>query len=136
MNIGKASKLSKLPAKTIRYYEDINLVVPARSENGYRDYSDEDVHCLTFLSSARKLGFSIEECRSLLSLYLDKNRTSREVKSLASRKIEEIDKRIAELTAMKSMLNTLVLSCHGDNRPDCPILETLAAVDTNQDQQL
>ena len=126
MNIGTASKCSELPSKTIRYYEEIGLLVPGRSGNGYRDYTTEDIHCLTFLGRARKLGFSIEECRTLLSLYLDKQRSSSEVKSLALQKISDIDERLQELTAMRDMLSNLARECHGDARPECPILEGLA----------
>ncbi|MBL4907595.1 MAG: Cu(I)-responsive transcriptional regulator [Sneathiella sp.] len=126
MNIGIASKKSGLPSKTIRYYEDIELLKPARAENGYRDYSLEDVHSLTFLQRARNLGFTVEECRLLLSLYNDKNRSSSEVKSLALHKVATIEKKIAELSAMKKMLTSLAKNCHGDNRPDCPILDEIA----------
>ncbi len=126
MNIGAASEGSGLPSKTIRYYEDIGLLVPRRAENGYRDYTTDDIHCLTFLGRARKLGFSIEECRNLLSLYLDKQRSSSEVKSLALQKISDINERLQELTAMRDMLQNLARECHGDARPECPILEGLA----------
>lgn len=126
MNIGIASRKSNLPTKTIRYYEEINLITPARADNGYRDYSAEDIHALSFLQRARNLGFSIEECRHLLSLYNDKNRSSSEVKSLALNKISLIDKKVAELTAMKQMLTRLAKDCHGDNRPECPILDEIA----------
>lgn len=126
MNIGTASELSGLPVKTIRYYEDIKLVKPARAQNGYRTYSDEDVLYLNFLSRARKLGFSVDECRLLLSLYNDSDRSSSEVKALALQKIDTIETKIAELTSMKNMLSKLAKSCHGDDRPDCPILEEIA----------
>ncbi|MEH6476716.1 MAG: Cu(I)-responsive transcriptional regulator [Sneathiella sp.] len=126
MNIGTASELSGLPVKTIRYYEDIKLVKPARAQNGYRTYSNEDVLYLNFLSRARKLGFSVEECRLLLSLYNDSERSSSEVKALALQKVDAIETKIAELTSMKNMLSKLAKSCHGDDRPDCPILEEIA----------
>ena len=126
MNIGSAAERSGLPAKTIRYYEDINLLVPDRAANGYRDYSTDDIHCLAFLGRARKLGFTVEECRNLLSLYLDKGRSSSEVKSMALQKISDIETRLSELQAMKTMLSTLAEHCHGDNRPDCPILDGIA----------
>jgi len=126
MNIGFASKKSGLPSKTIRYYEDIDLIKPARAANGYRNYSEQDVHSLTFLHRARDLGFSVEECRLLLSLYNDKNRSSSEVKSLALHKVATIEKKITELTSMKEMLTRLATDCQGDNRPDCPILDELA----------
>lgn len=126
MNIGTVSEKSKLPAKTIRYYEDIALLKPARADNGYRDYSEQDVHRLRFLQRSRSLGFSIEECRLLLSLYEDENRASSDVKALASEKVSEIDRKIRELKSLKTTLKNLVDHCHGDQRPDCPIIDELA----------
>jgi MerR family copper efflux transcriptional regulator len=126
MNIGDASERSGLPAKTIRYYEDIDLLKPARSGNGYRDYSSEDIHRLRFLQRARSLGFSVEECRQLLSLYGDKTRESADVKAIAEAKLTEIDRKIAELMGLQKTLQHLVHHCHGDERPDCPILEELS----------
>lgn len=126
MNIGRASELTHLPAKTIRYYEDIDLVTPGRTGNGYRDYSETDIHRLRFLQRARGLGFSIDECRLLLSLYEDKNRASADVKSLALEKIDEVDRKIAELQTMRDTLAALARTCHGDNRPECPIMDDLA----------
>ena len=126
MNIGDASQATGLPAKTIRYYEDIKLVKPARAENGYRDYGEDDIHRLAFLQRARSLGFSIDECRLLLSLYQDKNRASSDVKKLALEKVAKIDRKIAELKSLQSTLTTLAASCHGDDRPECPIIEELA----------
>ena len=125
MNIGAASEKSGLPAKTIRYYEDIGLLRPDRAGNGYRDYSSTDVHRLRFLQRARGLGFSVEECRQLLSLYDDKERESADVKRIATAKLAEIERKIAELMALKSMLGHLVAHCHGDSRPDCPIIDEL-----------
>ena len=126
MNISDVSRVSGLPAKTIRYYEDIGLVRPARGDNGYRDFSAQDAHKLSFLGRARSLGFSIEECRTLLSLYEDRDRASADVKAVAAEHLERIADKIEELQALKSTLETLVTRCHGDNRPDCPILEGLA----------
>lgn len=126
MNIGLASGISGLPAKTIRYYEDIKLVKPARAANGYRDYSDNDTNTLVFLKRARDLGFSIEECRSLLSLYQDKKRASGDVKTLALAKISQIEARIRELNGLKRTLKNLAENCQGDDRPDCPILDDLS----------
>lgn len=126
MNIGQAADLSNLPVKTIRYYEDIELVIPNRLSNGYRDYSDNDVHRLAFLQRSRSLGFSIEECRLLLSLYDDDDRSSSDVKVIASDKIGEIDKKIEELRALKLTLESLVQHCHGDEKPDCPIIDSLS----------
>lgn len=126
MNIGDASRASGLPAKTIRYYEDIGLVRPARGANGYRDFSEQDAHKLAFLGRSRSLGFSIEECRTLLSLYEDRDRASADVKAVAAEHVDQIARKIDELQALKSTLETLVKRCHGDDRPDCPILDDLA----------
>jgi len=132
MNIGDASERTGLPAKTIRYYEDIQLVKPARHGNGYRDYSEQDVHRLRFLQRARGLGFSVEECRQLLSLYGDQTRESADVKALAESKLVEVDRKIKELMGLRKTLQHLVHSCHGDERPDCPILDELAGGETVQ----
>lgn len=126
MNIGEAARVTGLPAKTIRYYEEIALVEPARAGNGYRDYSDSDVHRLRFLQRARGLGFSVAECRSLLSLYDDDHRASSDVKEIAMAKLGEIDRKIDELRGLRETLATLAESCHGDERPDCPIIQDLA----------
>ncbi len=126
MNIGEASDRSGLPAKTIRYYEDIGLIHPDRSGNGYRDYGSDDVHKLRFLHRSRGLGFSVEECRQLLALYEDKSRASSDVREIASSKLAEIDRKIRELTELRRTLEHLVHACHGNDRPDCPILEELA----------
>jgi Cu(I)-responsive transcriptional regulator len=126
MNIGKVSEVTGLPAKTIRYYEDIGLVAAARDANGYRNYGEGHVHRLAFLQRARSLGFSIDECRELLSLYDDTGRASSDVKRIALEKIREINARIETLTAMRSTLTHLAENCHGDRRPDCPILDDLA----------
>tara|TARA_R110002167_G_scaffold58377_14_gene165469 strand:+ start:83 stop:481 length:399 start_codon:yes stop_codon:yes gene_type:complete len=126
MNIGEAAALSGLPPKTIRYYEDIGLLRPARAANGYRDYERTDTHKLAFLARARSLGFSIEECRTLLSLYDDKDRASADVKRIAESHLQDIDRKIAELQSMRHTLAHLVEGCEGDHRPDCPILDELA----------
>ena len=126
MNIGTASEKTGLPAKTIRYYEEIGLLSPERADNGYRDYSVADVHRLKFLQRSRSLGFSVEECRQLLSLYGDSHRESAEVKALAEAKLAEIDRKISELAELRATLSHLVSACHGDARPDCPILDGLA----------
>ncbi len=128
MNIGQAAERCGLPAKTIRYYEDIGLIRPARRANGYRDYDDGDVHKLRFLQRARRLGFSIDDCRHLLSLYEDESRASADVKALARARVDEIDARIAELQSLRATLAHLISACHGDDRPDCPILDDLAGV--------
>lgn len=128
MNIGEAAARSGVPAKTIRYYEDIALIESAdRSANGYRAYSDEDVHTLRFIASARSLGFTVAQCRDLLALYRDRARSSSDVKAIAANHVAEIDEKIESLRAMRATLSTLMHKCHGDDRPDCPIIETLAA---------
>jgi len=126
MNISDASRDSGLPAKTIRYYEDIGLVKPGRLENGYRDYSDDDLHKLRFLQRSRGLGFSVEDCRVLLSLYEDRNRASADVKQIAKTHLIEIERKIAELQSMQKTLSHLVDECQGDHRPHCPIINDLA----------
>ncbi len=126
MNIGAAGVASGLPPKTIRYYEEIGLVSPDRRENAYRDYSDEHIHKLRFIQRARSLGFSVQDCRQLLSLYQDKSRASANVKELAQEHLTEIERKLAELTSMHDVLSTLVQSCRGDDRPDCPIIDNLA----------
>jgi MerR family transcriptional regulator, copper efflux regulator len=126
MNIGTAARHSALPANTIRYYEEIGLLRPARADNGYRDYSGDDIHRLKFLQRARGLGFSVEECRQLLSLYGDTHRASADVKALAATKLDQIEHKIAELQSLKTALTHLVQTCHGDARPDCPILDELS----------
>lgn len=127
MNIGSAAKHSNLPAKTIRYYEDIGLIKPARAENGYRDYSDQDVHRLSFVQRARSLGFSVEECRLLLSLYENDARASADVKQLAEAKVSEIDAKILQLQSLRNTLMTLAETCRGDAHPDCPIMDDLGS---------
>ncbi|WP_413716956.1 Cu(I)-responsive transcriptional regulator [Silicimonas sp. MF1-12-2] len=126
MNIGDVASASGLPAKTIRYYEDIGLVRPARSENGYRHFRETDFHKLAFLGRARSLGFTIEECRTLMSLYEDRDRASADVKKIAEEHLERVEQKIGELQSLRSTLKHLVTSCHGDARPDCPILDDLA----------
>jgi len=126
MNIGDAAERSGLPAKTIRYYEEIGLIRPDRGDNGYRDYRAADIHKLRFLQRSRGLGFSVEECRQLLALYEDRDRASADVRQIASAKLAEIDRKIRELTELRRTLETLVHACHGNERPDCPILEELA----------
>lgn len=126
MNIGAAARQTGLPAKTIRYYEEIGLISPERRDNGYRDYDEGHVHKLRFLRRARSLGFGIEDCRQLMSLYEDRCRASADVKILARQRIDEIDAKLAELTSLRNTLHRLVTACHGDERPDCPILDEIA----------
>ncbi len=125
MNIGDVSEAAGLAAKTIRYYEDIGLIRPHRGPNGYRRFTDTDLHKLRFLGRARALGFSIEDCRTLLALYDDKTRASAEVKHIAQRHLTAIEDKIAGLAAMRETLTHLVHTCAGDTRPDCPILKDL-----------
>lgn len=128
MNISEAALQSGLPPKTIRYYEDIGLVDPARRrDNGYRDYGERDVHLLRFLHRARDLGFTVADCRALVSLYTDRARRSADVKEIALNRIADIDRKIAELGEMRAVLSTLADKCHGDDRPDCPILDNFSA---------
>ncbi len=127
MNIGTAARKSGVSAKTIRYYEGIGLIAPAeRSENGYRRYTEREVELLRFVQRARKLGFTIADVSKLLTLWMDRDRASADVRALALEHIQEVERRIAELQSIRSTLSHLVHQCHGDDRPDCPILEGLA----------
>lgn len=126
MNIGDVAAKSGLPPKTIRYYEDIGLIQPSRSANGYRCFRPQDLHTLTFLARARELGFSIEDCRILLGLYQDSDRASSDVKALALQHLRAVEEKITALEAMRATLQDLVHACAGDTRPDCPILQDLS----------
>ena len=125
MNIGTAAEKSGLPAKTIRYYQEVGLMKATRGLNGYREYAENDVHKLRFLKRARNLGFSVEECRQLLSLYEDQSRESAEVKAIAQAKLGELETRLRELTELRNTLRHLVHCCSGDSRPDCPIIDQM-----------
>ncbi len=125
MNIGDVSARSGLPAKTIRYYEDIGLISPLRDTNGYRAFREKELHKLAFLGRARSLGFTIEDCRALLALYDDESRASADVKRIANEHLEQIETKIAGLEAMRDTLSHLIDECAGDHRPDCPILKDL-----------
>jgi MerR family copper efflux transcriptional regulator len=128
MNISEAAQRSGLTVKTVRYYANIGMIKPARHpRTGYREYDDTDIAKLQLVGTARKFDFSVEECRELLALYEDKNRPSREVKQMTIKKIDEIDKKLAELVSLKSQLSHLASSCDGDNRPHCPILNALSS---------
>ncbi len=127
MNIGEAATRTGLPAKTIRYYEDIGLIRPARDANGYRAFGEADCHKLAFVGRARAMGFPIQDCRTLLALYEDDSRASADVKRVALEQLAQIDRKLAELQAMRDTLSGLITACAGDNRPDCPILNDLAA---------
>ena len=127
MNVGAVARETGIAAKTIRYYESIGLTpLPDRQANGYRAYEPNDVATLRFVQRARGLGFSIEEVRALITLWRDQSRASADVKQLALDHINQIEGRIAELQAMKRTLEDLTQRCHGDDRPDCPILDDLA----------
>src|SRR5277367_6269025 len=127
VNIGAAAAASGVTAKMIRHYEAIGLLRPAeRRSNAYRDYGDRDIHELRFIRRARRLGFSIAEIGELLALWRDRGRPSRDVKRIAEAHIGDLQSRVAEMQAMANTLRDLVGACHGDDRPDCPILDDLA----------
>ena len=127
MQIGRVAERSGVPAKTIRYYEDIGLISkPDRTTSGYRAYASHDVEILRFVSRARGLGFSIKDVRNLLALFEDRERASADVKKIAQDHVDEIDRKMAELETIRHTLAHLADKCHGDERPDCPILEELA----------
>ncbi|MYM25673.1 Cu(I)-responsive transcriptional regulator [Duganella sp. FT135W] len=127
MNIGQAASATGVSAKMIRYYESIALI-PAgkRTDAGYRIYGENDLHTLRFVKRARLLGFSLDQIRDLLSLWQNKERASADVKTIALGHVTQLNQRIAELTEMRDTLQTLAGCCHGDDRPDCPILQSLA----------
>jgi Cu(I)-responsive transcriptional regulator len=127
MNIGVAARRSGVPAKTIRYYESVGLIAPAeRTAGGYRVYERQDVETLRFVHRARRLGFSVAQVADLLALWKDRNRASADVKSMALGQISAIQRKIAELEAMRNTLEELAERCQGDSRPECPILNDLA----------
>jgi MerR family transcriptional regulator, copper efflux regulator len=127
MKIGEASQASGVSQRMIRHYEKIGLMPAAsRRESGYRDYSDADVHRLRFIANARDLGFPIEEIRSLLALWADRTRSSAEVKALAIARADELHRKAESLEAMRKTLLDLAARCRGNERPDCPIIETLS----------
>ncbi len=125
MNISQAANQVGLPAKTIRYYEEVGLVKPQRDVNGYRIFGPAQTHKLTFLARARALGFTIEDCRRLLGLWEDDTRASADVRKLAADHLAVIEAKIADLQAMQASLSDLVQRCAGNDRPDCPILHNL-----------
>jgi Cu(I)-responsive transcriptional regulator len=127
MNIGQAAKASGVSTKMIRHYESVGLFPEAsRTDSGYRQYTDKEVHTLRFIRHSRDLGFSIEQIRELLGLWQNRRRPSRQVRALAQAHIEELEDKLKEIQAMKATLEHLVHCCHGDERPDCPIIDTLA----------
>lgn len=128
MNIGEVAKACGLPVKTVRYYDDIGLIPPRqRSTGGYRQYDKTGMSKLIFVRRARAFGFSIEETRELLSLYEDQDRSSADVKRIAQARLREIERRMAELEALRTELDHLVEACRGDHRPHCPILSGLSS---------
>lgn len=127
MNIGQAAERSGIPAKTIRYYESIGLIPPAgRTDSGYRDYGERDVETLRFIHRARSLGFSVKDVGDLLALWRDRGRASADVRAIALDHVRDVERRIDELDSIRRTLLGLIDCCHGDDRPDCPILENLA----------
>lgn len=128
MNIGEAANSSGISSKMIRHYEGIGLIQPsARTANGYRTYSEQDLHTLRFIKSARSMGFSLDEVKQLLSLWQDNNRSSASVKTLVLQHIKTLNQKIAEMTAMRDTLENLAHHCHGNQRPDCPIIAQLSS---------
>lgn len=128
MNIGQAAEASGVSAKMIRYYEQIGLIEPpARSQSGYRVYAEPNVHTLRFVRRARSLGFSVEETGALLALWRDRSRASADVKSLALKHVAELEEKAAALQTMAATLRHLASHCHGDQRPECPILDTIGS---------
>jgi MerR family copper efflux transcriptional regulator len=133
VTIGDAAERSGVPAKTIRYYEQIGLIeAPSRGTNLYRAYSDADVAMLRFIGRARRLGFSVHDLKQLVALYRDRGRASSDVKALAMQHIGRIDRKLAELRSVRAALADLASRCHGDGRPECPILEELAASEAQE----
>ncbi len=126
MNIGETARHTGLSAKMIRYYESIGLISPTgRSANGYRHFDEEDLHRLAFIRRSRDLGFSLEEVGRLLTLWHDRQRASADVKALAGTHIQALNRKIHELVSLRDTLQELVDTCHGDDRPNCPILKDL-----------
>lgn len=126
MNIGEVAKLSEVNAKMIRRYEEDGIIPKAgRSFSGYRQYSEKDVHILRFVKRARELGFSMKDAKQLLGLWRNQSRSSAQVKNVAMKHKIELEKKLSEIQAMLKTIDKLITHCHGDNRPDCPILEEL-----------
>lgn len=126
MNIGEVAALSEVNSKMIRRYEEQGIIPKAgRSTSGYRTYSEKDVHILRFVKRARELGFSMKDIKQLVSLWRNKSRPSSQVKSIASKHVGELEKKLFEIQTMLKTLKHLTEHCHGDQRPDCPILDAL-----------
>ena len=127
MKIGQAAACAGISERMIRHYEKVGLISPAaRRDSGYRDYGERDIHTLRFIGRARDLGFPLEEIRTLIALWHDRGRSSADVKSLALARAAELKRKARELDAMRGTLEQLAESCHGDERPDCPIIDDLA----------
>ncbi|HEX6707410.1 MAG TPA: Cu(I)-responsive transcriptional regulator [Albitalea sp.] len=127
MNIGDAAKATGVSAKMIRHYETVGLFPqPHRTDAGYRQYGENEVHTLRFIRQARDLGFSLEQIKGLLALWQNRRRSSRQVKVLAQAHIAELEQKVRDLESMKATLEHLVHACHGDDRPDCPIIDSLS----------
>lgn len=134
--IGEAAEVSGLSAKMIRHYESLSLIAKAnRSMGNYRVYSENDVHTLRFIKRARSLGFSLTEIETLLALWRSKRRSSQQIKAMAGKHIAELDKKIAEMQSMRNALAQLAQHCHGDDRPECPILDDLSGDLTANESQ-
>lgn len=132
MNINEVARISRVPAKTIRFYEEIGLVRVRRAGNGYRRFDERDLYKLPFIGRARSLGFSVQDCRELLALYEDRHRASADVRRIAEATLERIDARLRELDAMRRALTQLIASYHGDLRPDCPVLDDLEGASSSR----
>ena len=126
MKIGDAASAANLPVKTVRYYADIDLVAPPRADNGYRDYDRADVKRLSFIGRARAFGFSVAECRRLLTLYDDDSRASADVKAIAEEHLAALDQKMAELATLRAELASIAAECKGDAHARCPIIDHLA----------
>ncbi|MBY3530814.1 Cu(I)-responsive transcriptional regulator [Rhizobium laguerreae] len=127
MNIGQAAKASGVSAKMIRYYEQIKLIAPAhRTESSYRTYTDNEINTLKFIRRARDLGFSVEQMKTLVALWRDKSRSSADVKAIALEHVAELERKAAAIQAMSKTLKHLAQHCHGDDRPECPIIDDIA----------
>ncbi len=130
MNIGQAAAATGVSAKMIRHYEAIGLVpAPVRTEAGYRVYGERDIHTLRFIRRARDLGFDMAQIRGLLALWNDRGRASRDVRAIALTHVEALEERMQQLESMARTLRHLAAHCHGDGRPDCPIIDDLAAAE-------
>ena len=131
VNIGEAAKLSGVSAKMVRHYETLGLLPRVgRTDSGYRQYSQAEVHTLQFIKRSRELGFSMDEIAGLVSLWQNRRRTSASVKRIAQKHADDLAQRIEAMQAMQRTLQHLIHGCHGDDRPDCPILDDLAGTKT------